>query len=587
MGDLSAIPHSTMDGGDGARRNRQLGLIAPTDVLRRAVGGEMAHLQEASWLGAQQSAYIGGRTVSAGGSNGLWQVWLALAIAAVLGASLYVEQRLVGRWAQLKRRIDKLPASAHQARKVITPSSEIEAPATRFKDVAGVAEVIDELSQLTRYLREPEPYLAAGADLPRGYLLVGPPGTGKTLLARAVAGESGVPFFAAAATEFVETYVGVGAARVRKLFAQAHAASPSIVFIDELDAIGRQRAAHGASTNEERDATLNQLLVEMDGFVQSSVVVLAATNRPDVLDAALLRPGRFDRQISVPAPDRLGRSEILALHLRRRKSSAELDLDGLGRRTAGFTGADLANLVNMAAHIALRQEATEIGPDHFEEALATVMLGPVRKSAAMAARDRTIAAWHEAGHALLGLWLSEAADPLHVTILPRATTGGATWFPPLDDVFLSRRQAEAQLIVAMGGRVAEEIYLDDDYTQGASQDFKVAAGLAEHMVTEFGMSSLGPGYIEPQAARFGYLAEQVHAAQRELLETALARARALLVPSRPILERVVVSLLEEESLDTAALVRLAGGAGPSFRPHGVCAVPAGPVVQPARTTRFS
>jgi cell division protease FtsH len=233
-------------------------------------------------------------------------------------------------------------------------------------------------------------------------------------------------------------------------------------------------------------------------------------------------------------------------------------MEELGRRTPGFTGADLANLVNTAAHIALRHSATEITQDHFDEALATILLGPVRKSAVVAARDRIITAWHETGHALLGLWVSEAADPVQVTILPRAGAGGATWFPAIDDMFLSRRQAEAQLVVAMGGRVAEEIILDDDYTQGASQDFKVAAGLAEHMVTEFGMSSLGPGYIDAHDARFGYLAERVHLAKQELLDGALTRARDLLVPARPILEKVVEVLLEEETLDTDALLQIAG-----------------------------
>jgi cell division protease FtsH len=440
---------------------------------------------------------------------------------------------------------------------------QVDVPATRFSDVAGIDEAVDSLNELVDYLKDPERYQAAGADLPRGYLLVGPPGTGKTLLARAVAGEAGAPFFAIGASEFVESYVGVGAARVRALFDRARAAKSAIVFVDELDAIGRSRSNHSVPGNEERESTLNQLLVELDGFASpSSVVVLAATNRPDILDAALLRPGRFDRQIMVPIPDRRGRSRILDLYLKRRSVAQDVDPAELGRRTAGFSGADLANLVNTAALLAVRAGTGQITNVELDEALATVALGPARKSAEVAERDRRITAWHEAGHALVGLWLEDAVDPISVSIVPRGQAGGVTWFPGLDELFLSRRQAKAQLAVAMAGRAAEELYLGDDFTQGAAQDFRAATDLARRMVTEYGMSSIGPGYVAPEETHIGVLAERVHDATGELLQEALATARGLLAGARPILEEVADRLIDEETLDTTALVALAGQRDP-------------------------
>jgi len=441
---------------------------------------------------------------------------------------------------------------------------QVEVPPTRFDDVAGLDEAVESLAELVDYLKDAEKYKAAGADLPRGFLLVGPPGTGKTLLARAVAGEAGVPFFAIGASEFVESYVGVGAARVRSLFDRAREAGPAIVFIDELDAIGRSRSKHSVPGNEERESTLNQLLVEMDGFdTSASVIVLAATNRPDILDHALLRPGRFDRQIAVPTPDRAGRVRILDLYLRRRNVAADVDPDTLSRRTAGFSGADLANLVNTAALLAVRTGKPSITSLELDEALATVALGPARKSAVVAAADRRITAWHEAGHALVGLWLEDAGDPISVSIVPRGQAGGITWFPGHDDMFLSRRQATAQLAVAMAGRAAEEILLGDDFTQGASQDFRAATDLARRMVTEYGMGSLGPGYVHPEETQIGVLAERVHTSVQALLETALGCARNLLRSSREVLERVATRLLEDETLDTALLLELAGRLSPT------------------------
>jgi cell division protease FtsH len=436
---------------------------------------------------------------------------------------------------------------------------QVEVPPTRFGDVAGLDEAVDDLSELVDYLRDPEKYQAAGAELPRGFLLVGPPGTGKTLLARAVAGEAGVPFFAISASEFVESYVGVGAARVRALFDRAREAKSAIVFIDELDAIGRARSSHSVPGNEERESTLNQLLVEMDGFATSaSVIVLAATNRPDILDQALLRPGRFDRQIAVPTPDRRGRLRILDLYLHRRHVAPDVDPDVLSRRTAGFSGADLANLVNTAALLAVRAGKDSITSSELDEALATVALGPARKSASIAAEDRRITAWHEAGHALVGLWLEHAPDPISVSIVPRGQAGGVTWFPGHDDMFLSRRQAMAQLAVAMAGRAAEELLLGDDFTQGAAQDFRAATELARRMVTEYGMGSMGPGFVPPEETHIGVLAERVHASVQALLEEALSCARNLLSPARDVLERVAGCLLEDETIDATVLAGLAG-----------------------------
>ena len=475
-------------------------------------------------------------------------LWLALAA-----------RRRRGGAGQLPTRFGSSQSAASPAGFAKGHGEPVEVPPTRFSDVAGLDEAVESLTELVDYLKNPEKYQSAGADLPRGFLLVGPPGTGKTLLARAVAGEAAVPFFAIGASEFVESYVGVGAARVRALFDRAREAGSAIVFIDELDAIGRTRSRHSVQGNEERESTLNQLLVEMDGFSTSaSVIVLAATNRPDILDHALLRPGRFDRQIAVPNPDRRGRMHILDLYLHRRRVDPDVDPEVLSRRTAGFSGADLANLVNTAALLAVRAGKASITSTELDEALATVTLGPARKSAVVAAADRRITAWHEAGHALVGLWLEHAADPISVSIVPRGQAGGVTWFPGADDMFLSRRQATAQLAVAMAGRAAEELLLGDDFTQGASQDFRAATDLARRMVTEYGMGSMGPGFVLPDETHIGVLAERVHASVQDLLEEALACARDLLSARRDLLEHVANRLLEDETLDGATLVALTG-----------------------------
>ncbi len=420
-------------------------------------------------------------------------------------------------------------------------------PASRFVDVVGCDEVVDELSEIVSFLHDPAPFQAAGANIPRGFLLVGPPGTGKTLLARAVAGEAGVPFYAASGSDFTEMFVGVGAARVRDLFAKAKKTG-GIVFIDELDSVGRIRsgAFSGGGGTDEREGTLNALLVEMDGFGKdANVIVIAATNRPDVLDPALLRAGRFDRQITVPAPDRRGRTALLSLYAAERRLEPTVDLVGLARRMPGLTGADIANVVNQAALAAARDKREALVPADFDEALATVMMGRARRSAVVPERDRDVTAWHEAGHAVVALALPDAHDPVHVTIVPRGTAGGVTWMGGDDHTFLTRSQAWARLAVSLGGRAAEELLLDGDFTQGASGDLQSATALAFRMVTEWGMSSLGLAAMGPEHAEPGLIRSEVD----RLLGQALDTARGVLAAHRGLLESVVAELLDEETID--------------------------------------
>jgi cell division protease FtsH len=437
------------------------------------------------------------------------------------------------------------------ARTFTTAKAEAgDVPVTRFGEVVGCDEAVEELAEIVTFLHEPERFAAAGARMPRGFLLVGPPGTGKTLLARAVAGEAGVPFYAAAGSDFTEMFVGVGAARVRNLFAKAKKTG-GIIFLDELDSIGRARTGTtpGSGGTDERESTLNALLVEMDGFGKdSNVIVIAATNRPDVLDSALLRAGRFDRQVMVAPPDRKGRTHLLELYTASRRVAPDVDFVGLARRMPGLTGADIANLVNQAALEAARSGREELGTDDFAEALATVMMGRARRSATVTERDREITAWHEAGHALAALLLPEAHDPVQITIVPRGSAGGVTWMGGDDASFLTGAQARARLVVSLAGRAAEEILLDGDFTQGASNDIANATTLAQRMVAEWGMSSLGLAAVGPEHAG-SPLIERVHAEADGLLADALARARALLAAHRPLLEVVVSELLAEETID--------------------------------------
>ncbi len=430
-----------------------------------------------------------------------------------------------------------------------------EPPSARFTDVVGCDEAVEELSEIVSFLHDATHFDAAGAKMPRGFLLVGPPGTGKTLLARAVAGEAGVPFYSAAGSDFSEMFVGVGAARVRDLFAKAKKTG-GIVFLDEIDSVGRARNgnAPGGGANDERESTLNALLVEMDGFAkEANVVVIAATNRPDILDPALTRAGRFDRQVTVAPPDRRGRTRLLELYAKDRTMGPDVDFVALARRTPGLTGADICNLVNQAALEAARGKRNIVTNADFDEALATVMMGRARKSAVVTDRDREVTAWHEAGHTVAALVLPDANDPVQVTIVPRGPAGGVTWMGGDDHSFLTRSQARAQLIVALGGRAAEELLLDGDFTQGASGDLQSATGLAMQMVTQWGMSDLGLMALDPDRIVFGGIGDKVHTEVDGMLATALQSAREVLADHRALFDAVVKELLDEDTVDVDRL----------------------------------
>ena len=445
-----------------------------------------------------------------------------------------------------------------------------EVPDTRFADVAGSDEAVSELAEVVEFLHAPERFASAGARMPRGVLLVGPPGTGKTLLARAVAGEAGVPFFALSGSDFVETFVGVGASRVRQVFSAARKLGSAIIFIDEIDAVGKARSAQASgSGNEERENTLNQLLVEMDGFAESGIIVLGATNRADVLDAALTRPGRFDRRITVPAPDRVGRTKILELYARDRRFSPDVDFVSLARQTPGLTGADLAYLMNEAALEAARGGSRWITNNHLHAALATAVMGRARLSAVVTERDRRITAWHEAGHAVAALVLPHADDPVSVTIVPRGVAGGVTWMGGNDNSFLTRSEAEARLVVCMAGRAAEEHHLEGDFTQGAASDFASATTLALSMVTEYGMSHLGPSSRASYAQLGSGQADRIGEAVDSILDQALAHARLLITTHTVLLEALVAELLVEETVDGSRLSVLLDTYRPTVGPIAV------------------
>ena len=444
-----------------------------------------------------------------------------------------------------------------------------DTPKVTFDDVAGVDEAIEELDEIKEFLQQPQKFRAMGAKIPKGVLLYGPPGTGKTLLARAVAGEAGVPFFAISGSEFVEMFVGVGASRVRDLFEQAKASAPSIIFIDEIDAVGRHRGAGLGGGHDEREQTLNQLLVELDGFdVKAGVIVIASTNRPDILDPALLRPGRFDRQIVVDRPDIKGREQILEVHAKGKPYEDDVVISTLARQTPGFTGADLANLINESALLAARRNKTKIGMAEMEEAIERVIAGPERKSRIMSEEERRLTAYHEGGHALVGYALPKL-DPIHkVTIIPRGRAGGYTMALPLEDKHYEKRsELVDQLAYALGGRTAEEIVFGDPST-GASNDIEKATSLARKMVMEYGMSDrLGPlKYGQPQAEVFlgrDYsksqdLSNEVAAAiddeVRKLITQAHEEATQIIVTHRDALDRIAAELLENETLDADQVI---------------------------------
>ena len=441
-------------------------------------------------------------------------------------------------------------------------------PKVTFNDVAGVDEAVEELHEIKEFLSRPQKFRAMGAKIPKGVLLYGPPGTGKTLLARAVAGEAGVPFFSISGSDFVEMFVGVGASRVRDLFEQAKAAAPAIVFVDEIDAVGRHRGAGLGGGHDEREQTLNQLLVEMDGFdVKSGVILIAATNRPDILDPALLRPGRFDRQIVVDRPDIKGRHKILEVHAKGKPVADDVDLESLARQTPGFTGADLANTINEAALLAARYDKDVISMKELEEAIDRVIAGPERRSRVMSDEEKRITAYHEGGHALVGFALPNA-DPIHkVTIIPRGRAGGYTMSLPMEDKhYMRRSELVDKLAMTLGGRTAEELVFGDPST-GASNDIEVATNLARRMVMEYGMSDrLGPmKYGEPEGQVFlgrdytrnqdysDDVASAIDEEVRKLITQAHEEARAILTTHGEALERIATVLIERETLDGAEI----------------------------------
>ena len=452
-------------------------------------------------------------------------------------------------------------------------------PRITFKDVAGVDEAVEELEEIKEFLANPGKFQALGAKIPKGVLLVGPPGTGKTLLARAVAGEAGVPFFTISGSDFVEMFVGVGASRVRDLFEQAKAASPCIVFIDELDAVGRMRGAGLGGGHDEREQTLNQLLVEMDGFdIKDNVIIMAATNRPDVLDAALLRPGRFDRQILVDRPDLKGRHEILKIHSRGKPLGEAIDLEVLARRTPGFTGADLANLVNEAALLAARHGKKEIEMHELEEAIERVIAGPEKKSRIISEHEKRIIAYHESGHALVGHVLPNT-DPIHkISIISRGRALGYTLALPVEDKFLSARgEMLDEIAMMLGGRVAEAIAMGD-ITTGASNDIERATKLARQMVTQYGMSeklgpmTLGEGQHEVFLGRdfsatpnySQEIAFEIDKEVRRLIDEAYDTAHRILTERREQLDLMADVLVERETVDKEELEALLEGTWSEF-----------------------
>ncbi|MCS5732341.1 ATP-dependent zinc metalloprotease FtsH [Herbiconiux daphne] len=449
-----------------------------------------------------------------------------------------------------------------------------ESPKVTFDDVAGAEEALEELEEIKDFLKEPAKFLAVGARIPKGVLLYGPPGTGKTLLARAVAGEAGVPFYSISGSDFVEMFVGVGASRVRDLFQQAKENSPAIIFIDEIDAVGRHRGAGMGGGHDEREQTLNQLLVEMDGFdVKTNVILIAATNRPDILDPALLRPGRFDRQIGVDAPDLNGRKKILEVHGKGKPLAAGVDLEVVARKTPGFTGADLANVLNEAALLTARSNAQLIDNRALDEAIDRVIAGPQRRTRIMRDQEKLVTAYHEGGHALVATAMNYTDPVTKVTILPRGRALGYTMVLPLEDRYsVSRNELLDQLAYAMGGRVAEEIVFHDP-TTGASNDIEKATGTAKKMVTEYGMTAtlgavkLGSASGEMFLGRnMGHerdysesLAQQVDAEVRALIESAHDEAWAVLNDNRDILDRLAAELLEKETLDHDELAAIFEG----------------------------
>ena len=453
-------------------------------------------------------------------------------------------------------------------------------PTVSFEDVAGADEAKEELREVVEFLKEPEKFVSFGARIPKGVLLVGHPGTGKTLLAKAVSGEAGVPFFSIAGSEFVEMFVGVGASRVRDLFDQAKRHSPCIIFVDEIDAVGRQRGAGLGGSHDEREQTLNQILVEMDGFgTDTHVIILAATNRPDILDPALMRPGRFDRRVVIDRPDIRGREAIFKVHMRGKPLASNVKTEVLARATPGFVGADIENTVNEAALLAARRNKKSIGMSEFQEAIERVQLGPERRSRIMSQEEREITAYHEAGHAIVSHMLPHALAVRKVTIIPRGMAGGATWYLEEDSYFMSQSKFRALIASALGGRIAEEIVFGE-ITTGASSDLRHVTQMARAMVTQYGMSeTLGPrvygdkqelvflgGEISEQRDYSDAVAEQIDREVRLIIDEQYEIANRILSEHRDKLEIVARQLLDSETLEADEFAALMEGADPAATP---------------------
>ncbi|BAZ30937.1 ATP-dependent metalloprotease FtsH [Cylindrospermum sp. NIES-4074] len=469
----------------------------------------------------------------------------------------------------LFRRSNNLPGGPGQAMNFGKSKARFQMEAktgVKFDDVAGIEEAKEELQEVVTFLKQPERFTAVGARIPKGVLLVGPPGTGKTLLAKAIAGEAGVPFFSISGSEFVEMFVGVGASRVRDLFKKAKDNAPCIIFIDEIDAVGRQRGAGIGGGNDEREQTLNQLLTEMDGFEgNTGIIIIAATNRPDVLDAALLRPGRFDRQVTVDAPDIKGRLEILDVHARNKKLDPSVSLEAIARRTPGFTGADLANLLNEAAILTARRRKEAITLNEIDDAVDRVVAG-MEGTPLVDSKSKRLIAYHEIGHALVGTLLKDHDPVQKVTLIPRGQAQGLTWFSPNEEQgLISRSQLKARITGALGGRAAEEVIFGPaEVTTGAGGDLQQLSGMARQMVTRFGMSNLGPVSLESQqgevflgrdwTTRSEYsesIASRIDGQVRAIVEECYDLAKKLIRDNRTVTDRLVDLLIEKETIDGA------------------------------------
>ncbi|BAY96320.1 ATP-dependent metalloprotease FtsH [Tolypothrix tenuis PCC 7101] len=469
----------------------------------------------------------------------------------------------------LFRRSSNLPGGPGQAMNFGKSRARFQMEAktgVKFDDVAGIEEAKEELQEVVTFLKQPERFTAVGARIPKGVLLVGPPGTGKTLLAKAIAGEAGVPFFSISGSEFVEMFVGVGASRVRDLFKKAKDNAPCIIFIDEIDAVGRQRGAGIGGGNDEREQTLNQLLTEMDGFEgNTGIIIIAATNRPDVLDSALLRPGRFDRQVTVDAPDIKGRLEILQVHARNKKLDPSVSLDAIARRTPGFTGADLANLLNEAAILTARRRKEGITLTEIDDAVDRVVAG-MEGTPLVDSKSKRLIAYHEVGHALVGTVLKDHDPVQKVTLIPRGQAQGLTWFTPNEEQgLITRSQLKARITGALGGRAAEEVIFGAaEVTTGAGGDLQQLSGMARQMVTRFGMSDLGPLSLESQqgevflgrdwTTRSEYseaIASRIDAQVRAIVEECYEQAKKIIRENRSVTDRLVDLLIEKETIDGA------------------------------------